>query len=46
MVACEFPKSLPKVRVRSGAETSTFHTDALGEHDARIVKRNITVVIG
>ena len=46
MIACELPKSLPKVRVRLGAEKSTFHTDALGRHDARIVERNVTVVIG
>ena len=46
MIACEFPMSLPEISVRLGAEKSTFPTDALGEHDARIVKRNISVVIG
>ena len=46
MIVCEFPMSLPDVSVRLGAETSTFHTDALGEHDARIVERNTSVIIG
>ncbi len=38
--------SLPEISVLLGAETPTFHTDALGGHEALIVKRNITVVIG
>ena len=46
MVAFEFPMSLPEISARLGAETSTSHRDALGGYDARIVKRNITVVIG
>jgi hypothetical protein len=46
MIHCEFPKSLPKVCARLGAEKSTFQTEALEGHDAFIVERNTSEVIG
>jgi hypothetical protein len=46
MIHCEFPKSLPKVCVRLGSVTYTFRPDALGGHDAFIVERNTSEVIG
>jgi len=42
MIDSEFPKSLQKVCVRLSAETA----DALGGHDAFIVERNTSEVIG
>lgn len=46
MIDGEFPKSLPKVCVRLGSVTSTFRADALKGHDAFIVERNTSMVIG
>ena len=36
----EFPKTLPKVLVRLGVETYTFHTDALEGYDILIMERS------
>ena len=46
MIACEFPMSLPEISVLLGAETPTFPIDALEGHDAFIVERNTSEVIG
>ena len=40
MIDGELPKSLPEVLMRLGAETYTFHTDALEGYDILIMERS------
>ena len=46
MIDREFPKSMPKVMVRLGAETYTFRTDAPGGYDGLIVQWKIPAANG